>query len=189
MRSKKIRPTKKPSPGYEWIECRTCDGAGEIIGHWSTTLGGERIRCPRCFDLGWVEGHIDEPPKQGQVVREASSDDKESLKGRGKPGTEHTSSWATPMETIDWDALERTLKEERSEAARRSRAAKERNRSARRRASKERSKRILGFLLVAGLIALAGAVVGVLLIFPLLPDAVADLVVDLKQHVQELSGP
>ena len=59
----------------------------------------------------------------------------------------------------------------------------------RRRASKERTKRILVSTLVAGLIVLVGAVVGVLLILPLLPDAVADLVVDLQQRVKEISNP
>ena len=172
MKSKKSLPTKKPHPGNKWVECPTCNGAGEIIGRWNTILGGELTRCPRCFCLGWIEDRIDRPLKQGQGARKSNPDHKESLKGLGKPGTEDASDLARPKETIDWDEFERTLLEEEW-----------------RRASKERSKRILVFVLVAGLTVLVGAVVGVLLIFPILPDSVADPLVDLQQRVKEISGP
>ena len=78
-------------------------------------------------------------------------------------GTEDAEVRAMPRKTTDRDARKRTL-------------------------YKARGNRILVSPLMAGLILLTGAVVGVLLIFPLLPDAAADLVVDLQQQVSEIFG-
>ena len=61
------------------------------------------------------------------------------------------------------------------------------DRSARERTvNRKLDSRILVFPLSASLTVLAGAVFGVLLIFPLLPDAVAGIVVDLQQEVSEI---
>ena len=51
------------------------------------------------------------------------------------------------------------------------------------------SSRMLRNLSLASLVILAGAVVGVLFIFPVLPDAVADQVADLQQRVSDQFSP
>lgn len=79
MRERKSQPTRQPSPGYEWVQCRTCDGFGEVIGRWTQVLGGARTRCPRCFRLGWVEHWI-----AGSTSRPPSEDDSQP-EGDGLP--------------------------------------------------------------------------------------------------------
>ena len=33
-------------------KCDMCMGSGDIISHWTTVLGGESLRCPKCFGSG-----------------------------------------------------------------------------------------------------------------------------------------
>ena len=40
------KPCQTPALGFEWHPCRTCEGQGEVIGPWATTLGEFRTRCP-----------------------------------------------------------------------------------------------------------------------------------------------
>ena len=68
MRRKKEWPEGEPGLGCKWVVCRTCEGTGEILGHWAQTLGGKRTRCPTCFRLGWIEQQIDEPIDLDQAV-------------------------------------------------------------------------------------------------------------------------
>ena len=65
--AKKDFPTRDPRPGYKWVECTTCNREGEIISGWSAGANGRKIRCPRCFRLGWVQQSLgllgeDRPP-------------------------------------------------------------------------------------------------------------------------------
>ena len=53
--TKKAYPTRDPRPGYEWVECTMCSGEGEILSRWAAGADSGKIRCPRCFRLGWVQ--------------------------------------------------------------------------------------------------------------------------------------
>ena len=53
---KKGLSDRRPSePGYEWVECTMCSGEGGILSRWSAGADSRKIRCPRCFRLGWVQ--------------------------------------------------------------------------------------------------------------------------------------
>ena len=65
--AKRAYPTRDPRPGYEWVECTMCSGEGEILSRWSAGADSRKIRCPRCFRLGWVQRSLgllrkDHPP-------------------------------------------------------------------------------------------------------------------------------
>ena len=53
--TKRAYPTRDPRPGYEWVECTMCSGEGEILSRWAAGADSGKIRCPRCFRLGWVQ--------------------------------------------------------------------------------------------------------------------------------------
>ena len=101
------------------MECSTCDGLGEIISHWSETIGGQTIRCPRCFNLGWVELPIGRRSEQGHTEAESGTDEPGPPKGRGDPDTVGASDPATPAEIVDWDAVQSYLDEEARQDERR----------------------------------------------------------------------
>ena len=63
--TKKAYPTRDPRPGHEWVECTMCSGEGEILSRWTAGADSGKIRCPRCFRLGWVEVPI-EPVQRGK---------------------------------------------------------------------------------------------------------------------------
>ncbi len=63
--TKKVYPTRDPRPGHEWVECTMCSGEGEILSRWTAGADSGKIRCPRCFRLGWVEAPI-EPVQRGK---------------------------------------------------------------------------------------------------------------------------
>ena len=121
MESSKRRPTRQPRPGYEWVECSTCDGLGEIISHWSETIGGQTIRCPRCFALGWSEQPIEQRSGQGQTPKESGTGEEDSSKRPGDPDTVRSDDPEPPVEAIDWDAVQGFLKEEEVRKAERRR--------------------------------------------------------------------
>lgn len=52
---KKRYPARDPLPGYVWVPCAMCDQKGEILSPRGASEGREKIRCPRCFRLGWVQ--------------------------------------------------------------------------------------------------------------------------------------
>ena len=53
--AKRGYPTRDPRPGYEWVECTMCNREGEILSRWSAGADSRKIRCPRCFRLGWMQ--------------------------------------------------------------------------------------------------------------------------------------
>ena len=53
--AKKGYPTREPRQGHGWVPCAMCNQEGEILSPWSASEGSEKIRCPRCFRLGWVQ--------------------------------------------------------------------------------------------------------------------------------------
>ena len=53
--TKRAYPTRDPRPGHEWAECTMCSGEGEILSRWAAGADSGKIRCPRCFRLGWVQ--------------------------------------------------------------------------------------------------------------------------------------
>ena len=53
--AKKGYPTRDPRQGHGWVPCAMCNQEGEILSPWSASEGSEKIRCPRCFRLGWVQ--------------------------------------------------------------------------------------------------------------------------------------
>ena len=89
-----------------------CDGAGEIIGLWSETTGGQTIRCPRCFALGWTEQPVQQRSEQGQSAKDSGTDEEESPEGQDDPDAAGASDPETPAEAVDWDAVQGFLKEE-----------------------------------------------------------------------------
>ena len=119
MESRKRRPTEEPRPGREWVQCSTCDGVGEIIGRWDDTIGGESIRCPRCFNLGWVDLPIGRRSEQGHTEAKSGTDEPGPLEGRGDPDTVGASDPATPAETVDWQAVQSFLHEDSRQDERR----------------------------------------------------------------------
>ena len=52
-------PTRDPRPGYGWTPCAMCNQEGEILSRWSAGADSGKIRCPRCFRLGWVQLSLD----------------------------------------------------------------------------------------------------------------------------------
>ena len=54
-RGQRPRPSRDPRPGFRWQRCGTCHSSGEILGRWTTEIGGKWIRCVTCFGTGWVE--------------------------------------------------------------------------------------------------------------------------------------
>ena len=101
------------------MKCSTCDGVGEIIGRWDDTIGGESIRCPRCFNLGWVELPIGRRSEQGHTEAGSGTDEPGPPKGRGDPDTVGASDPATPAETVDWQAVQSFLHEDSRQNERR----------------------------------------------------------------------
>ena len=91
------------------MQCSTCDGVGQIIGRWDDTIGGESIRCPRCFNLGWVELPLGQRSEQGHTEAESGTDKPGPPKGQGDPDTVGASDPATPAETVDWQAVQSFL--------------------------------------------------------------------------------
>ena len=75
-------PDKAPSDGHRWVVCSQCKGQGEILGRTIVrdTYGGQTIRCPKCFRLGYVEQPIPENPAARQpTAKDPPSYDKVPL--------------------------------------------------------------------------------------------------------------
>ena len=92
--AKKGYPTRDPRPGFEWVECTMCNREGEILSRWSARSDSGKIRCPRCFRLGWVQRSLglmtkDHPPTCScGACRRKRRDDVEKVSGEHPTGCE-----------------------------------------------------------------------------------------------------
>ena len=48
-------PVREQSKARRGVPCDMCDGEGEILSLWSQSLGGQRLRCPKCMGAGTIK--------------------------------------------------------------------------------------------------------------------------------------
>ena len=61
------------------VTCPTCEGRGEILGHWRRPEGDETIRCPTCFRKGKI-------PKDHPLLRRPPSRERSERPEKEPPG-------------------------------------------------------------------------------------------------------
>ena len=185
MRQRKSRPTTQPTLGFEWTGCLTCDGFGEIISRWSQELGGARTRCPTCLKLGWVERRLGRPGDRELVPGKPHFGNEKPAEGLGKASAQDLRIWETFLEDADIDL---SSPKDLGRPSRVAGQAVRQNRLDIYRQFEGGAIRIRSFPIVAGLTVLIGALAGVFLVFPLLPDSASDLVVGLQRRFGDVFG-
>ena len=191
--------------------CRVCDGRGEVQsqGVDLETPGGRWARCPHCQGTGYDPDLRPRAPRRSPFAappppRSASEPspprppldwDAVVREYEEQQATAEVEKAAVQKARAEAQRVERAEAAERAQAekAAAEKAFNERTRANleifRRRAQRRRRrKKAMGFLVQAAVVTLAGAAVGVLFVFPLLPADVADQVIELQQRVSEMFG-
>ena len=198
--------------------CRVCDGRGEVQsqGVDMETPGGRWARCPHCQGTGYdpdlrsrarrPSPFAAPPPSRSAPEpsppspafdwdalaryyqeQQAIADAERAEADKAAAEKERAEAERAGAEKA---AADRARAEaERAEAERAAAAERVRARQVYRQLRRRRQRKgAMGFLVQATVVTLAGAAVGVLLVFPLLPADVADQVIELQQRVSEMFG-
>ena len=185
--------------------CRVCDGHGQVNAQELRvgSPGGEWRNCPECLGTGY-----------DATLRSAPSPRPIELRPPRSPGPSRRETRAerAVREARERQERERVAQAERSEAARQQRLQRAVGSSSSREASdqgprlapgsravdisaferefnrRRRARRrgdVVGTLIFSAISTLAGAVLGALFIYPVLPDSAAEIVNSLQQWVSE----
>ncbi len=198
--------------------CRVCDGRGEVQsqGVDMETPGGRWARCPHCQGTGYNPDLRSRAPRRSPfaappprpapkpsspkspfdwdaLAREYEEQQDTAVAERAEADKAAAVNVAAAIERARVEAEKAAAEKAATEKAATEKAFDERTRANletfRRRAQRRRRRKgAMGFLVQAAVVTLAGAAVGVLLVFPLLPADVADQVIELQQRVSEMFG-
>ena len=176
--------------------CGVCEGDGQVHAQEVRTdsPGGAWLRCPECLGTGYDPILKLPSSSQGNEGRERTR--------RQRPSSQESPSERRIREAEQRDARNQWFEREIAPLANglpargtsgpdlalgsRREDIRTFEREARRLYGGKKRKERLNFLLLAGAATLAGAVVGVLFIYPLLPDAAAGVVADMQQQISNM---
>lgn len=190
------------TPGGRWARCPHCQGSGydpslrDLASRRSPSVGPSStvVRAEIHAAESWADRTqaVDEIAAAEEARAEADSARTERLRAVAervaaeKAAAERAQRVAAERAAAERAAAERVRAEADKARAERVQASVERWAEVYR--QRQRRKSVRAFVLQAALVTFVGAFVGVLFVFPLLPDAAASPIIELQQRVSEILG-